>query len=69
MGQKATFPAGQALSALPPEAESLLYYNLGFGPISEVRQMSLLGPRRVTKKDRLAAVSPSPISALIKQLA
>jgi hypothetical protein len=38
-------------------------------PISEVRQMSFLDPRRAQKKDRLAAVSPSPTSALIKQLA
>jgi hypothetical protein len=37
--------------------------------ISEVRQMPFLDPRRAQKKDRLAAVSPSPTSALIKQLA
>jgi hypothetical protein len=40
-----------------------------FVPKSEVRQMSFLDPRKAPKKDRLAAVSPSPTSALIKQLA
>ena len=43
--------------------ESGLKSDIAGGPfcaISEVRQMSFLDPRRAKKKDRLAAVSPSP---------
>jgi hypothetical protein len=58
------------LSLLPPRADiGDGGRDVGFGPTTEVRRILFLGPRKAPKKDRLAAVSPSATSALIKQLA